>query len=154
MNLLLILIVCIVAVSIVTIAIIRKYLKVKSFKLSNHIKDLTPYCNKTIYEQAKEDLPALDNRVFIDIPTDINNSFYCKIISSTQENAFSNYYRPHFQEAYSLLKKLKTFNITPSKTISKFINDFGTINNLVKQHNDVVVTFLLDTHKEIGRAHV
>ena len=116
--------------------------------MSNHIKDLTPYCNKTIYEQAKEDLPALDNRVFIDIPTDINNSFYCKIISSTQENAFSNYYRPHFQEAYSLLKKLKTFNITPSKTISKFINDFGTINNLVKQHNDVVVTFLLDTHKD------
>ena len=148
MNLLLILIVCIVAVSIVTIAIIRRYLKVKSIKLSNHIKDLTPYCNKTIYEQAKEDLPALDNRVFIDIPTDINNSFYCKIISATQENAFSNYYRPHFQEAYSLLKKLKTFNITPSQTISKFINDFGTINNLVKQHNDVVVTFLLDTHKD------
>ena len=123
MNLLLILIVCIVAVSIVTIAIIRRYLKVKSIKLSNHIKYLTPYCNKTIYEQAKEDLPALDNRVFIDIPTDINNSFYCKIISATQENAFSNYYRPHFQEAYSLLKKLKTFNITPSQTISKFIND-------------------------------
>ena len=37
---------------------------------------------------------------------------------------------------------------TPSETISKFISDFGAINRLVKQHNEGIITFLLDTHKE------
>ena len=56
--------------------------------------------------------------------------------------------KSHFQEAYSLLKKLEAFKITPSENISKFINDFGAINKLVKQHNEGVITFLLDAHKD------
>ena len=74
--------------------------------------------------------------------------FSGKIISATQEKDFVNHYKPHFQEAYSLVKKLEAFNITPSETISKFISDFGAINRLVKQHNEGIITFLLDTHKE------
>ena len=78
----------------------------------------------------------------------MNNGFYGRVISATQEKDFINHYKVHFQEAYSLLKKLEAFNITPSETISKFINDFGRINKLVKQHNDGVITFLLDTHRD------
>lgn len=91
---------------------------------------------------------VLNNEAFIDIPTDLNNVFSGRVISATQEKDFANHYKPHFQKSYSLVKKLKSFNITPSETISKFINDFGAINKLVKQHNEEVITFLLDTHKE------
>jgi len=93
-------------------------------------------------------LSALNNGAFIDIPSDLNSTFSGKIISATQEKDFVNHYKPHFQEAYSLVKKLEAFNITPSETIFKFISDFGAINRLVKQHNEGIITFLLDTHKE------
>lgn len=93
-------------------------------------------------------MSALNNGAFIDIPCDLNSTFSGKIISATQEKDFVNHYKPHFQEAYSLVKKLEAFNITPSETIFKFISDFGAINRLVKQHNEGIITFLLDTHKE------
>ena len=124
-------VICIITISICYIAITRTRLK-----------------NKSNYEQARERLSALNNGAFIDIPSDLNSTFSGKIISATQEKDFVNHYKPHFQEAYSLVKKLEAFNITPSETIFKFISDFGAINRLVKQHNEGIITFLLDTHKE------
>ena len=147
MNLLLAIIVSAVVISVVIIATIRKRLKVKSNELLEQIKGLISYSDRSNYEQAKERLSAFNKETFIDIPTDLNNAFCGKIITATQEKDFINHYKPHFQEAYSLVKKLEAFNITLSETISKFINDFGVINKLVKQHNEGVITFLLDTHK-------
>ena len=148
MNFLLAILICVVATSIVIIVTIRKRLKNKSKELSEKLNHISAYSEKSSYEQAQERLSKLKDVVFADIPTDLNNGFYGKIISVTQEKNFINHYKPHFQEAYSLLKKLETFNITPSETIFKFINDFGAINKLVKQHNEGVITFLLDTHKD------
>lgn len=137
-----------IATFFVIIAIIRKFLKVKSNELSEQIKVLTTYSENFSYERAREKLAVLNGGVFINIPTDLNDGFYGKIITATQEKDFINHYRPHFQEAYSLKKKLETFNITPSETITNFINDFGAINSLVKQHNECVVTSLLDRHEK------
>lgn len=122
--------------------------KNKSKELSEKLNHISSYSNKSNYEQARERLSALNNGAFIDIPSDLNSTFSGKIISATQEKDFVNHYKPHFQEAYSLVKKLEAFNITPSETIFKFISDFGAINRLVKQHNEGIITFLLDTHKE------
>ena len=141
-------VICIIAISICYIVITRTRLKNKSKELSEKLNHISSYGNKSNYEQAKERLLVLNNEAFIDIPTDLNNVFSGRVISATQEKDFANHYKPHFQKSYSLVKKLKSFNITPSETISKFINDFGAINKLVKQHNEEVITFLLDTHKE------
>ena len=46
------------------------------------------------------------------------------------------------------MNKLKTAHITPAKNISKFINDFNAVNQLVKEHNEKTINFLLDTHKD------
>lgn len=140
--------ICIIAISVIVIAMVRIRLKNKSNELSDKLSQISSYSEKSNYEQAKERLSALNEKVFIDIPTNLNNGFYGNIISATQEKDFINHYKPHFQEAYSLQKKLKAFNITPSETILKFINDFGAINRLVKQHNEGVIAFLLDTHKD------
>ncbi len=148
MQPLFILVICIIAISIIVIATIRKRLKNKSKELSDELNHISSYSDKSNYEQARERLSALNERVFIDIPTDLNNGFYGKIISTTQEKDFISHYTPYFQEAYSLLKKLEVFDVTPSETISKFIDDFGAIDRLVKQHNEGVITFLLDTHKD------
>ena len=141
-------VICIITISISYIAITRTRLKNKSKELSEKLNHISSYSNKSNYEQARERLSALNNGAFIDIPSDLNSTFSGKIISATQEKDFVNHYKPHFQEAYSLVKKLEAFNITPSETIFKFISDFGAINRLVKQHNEGIITFLLDTHKE------
>ena len=148
MNLLVAIIVCVIAISIGVIAMVRTRLKNKSKEFAEKLTHISPFSEKSNYEQARERLSALNEGVFIGIPSDLNNGFYGKVISATQEKDFINHYKAHFQEAYSLLKKLEAFNITPSETISKFINDFGRINKLVKQHNDGVITFLLDTHRD------
>ncbi|MDD7461936.1 MAG: UvrD-helicase domain-containing protein [Prevotellaceae bacterium] len=148
MNLLVAIIVCVIAISVIVIAMVRTRLKSKSKELAEKLNQISSYSEKSNYEQAREGLSALNEGVFIDLPSDLNNGFYGKVISATQEQDFINHYKAHFQEAYSLLKKLETFNITPSEAISKFINDFGRINKLVKQHNEGVITFLLDTHKD------
>ena len=148
MNFLVAIIVCVIAISISVIAIVRTRLKSKSNALTEKLSHISPFSEKSNYEQARDRLSALNEGVFVDIPSDLNKGFYGKVISATQENDFISHYRPHFQEAYSLLKKLEAFNITPSETISKFINDFGAINKLVKQHNEGVITFLLDTYKD------
>ena len=143
-----ILVICIIAISVIVIAMVRTRLKNKSKELAEKLNHISAYSEKSNYEQARERLSALNERAFIDIPSDLNNGFSGRVISATQEKNFINHYKVHFQEAYSLLKKLEAFNITPSETISKFINDFGRINKLVKQHNDGVITFLLDTHRD------
>ena len=133
-------IICIIAISLIIIAMVRTCLKNKSKELTEKLKYISPYSEKSNYEQARGRLSALNDGVFTDIPSDLNNGFYGRVISGTQEKDFINHYKAHFQEAYSLLKKLEAFNITPSETISKFINDFGRINKLVKQHNEGVIT--------------
>lgn len=148
MNFLVAIIVCVIAISISVIAMVRTRLKSKSNALTEKLSHISPFSEKSNYEQVRDRLSALNEGVFVDIPSDLNKGFYGKVISATQENDFISHYRPHFQEAYSLLKKLEAFNITPSETISKFINDFGAISKIVKQHNEGVITFLLDTHKD------
>ena len=143
-----ILVICIIAISVIVIAMVRTSMKNKSKERAEKLNHISAYSEKSNYEQARERLSALNERAFIDIPSDLNNGFSGRVISATQEKNFINHYKVHFQEAYSLLKKLEAFNITPSETISKFINDFGRINKLVKQHNDGVITFLLDTHRD------
>ena len=125
--------ICFVALFI--IVAIRMHLKNKSKELTEKLLQISAYSEKSSY-------------VFIDIPADLNNVFYGKIISAAQEKDFTNHYISYFQEAYSLVKKLETFNITPSVTISNLIRDFGNIKRLVKQHNDTVINSLLDTHKD------
>lgn len=148
MQALFILAICIIAISVIAIVTIRIHLKNKSKDLSEKLSHISSYSDKSNYEQARDRLSALNNGAFIDIPTDLNNEFHGKIISTTQEIDFANHYNSYFQEAYSLTKKLEAFHITPSETISKLIRDFGNINKIVKQHNETVINHILDAHKE------
>lgn len=112
MNFLVAIIGCVIAISISVIAMVRTCLKSKSNALTEKLSHISPFSEKSNYEQARGSLSALNEGVFVDIPTDLNKGFYGKVISTTQENDFISHYRPHFQEAYSLLKKLEAFNIT------------------------------------------
>lgn len=78
MQLLFILIICIIAISIVIIVIVQICLKNKSRELSDKLSHISSYSEKSNYEQARERLSALNNGVFVDIPTDLNNVFMAR----------------------------------------------------------------------------
>jgi len=130
--------------------IVRIWFKKKAQKLADEICKIPPYTynKESSYSQAKERLSRLNEKAWCDIPTELDNSFYGRIISETQKKEFSNHFIPYFQKTYSLVKILNLLDITPPESISKFIRDFGIIATLVKKHNEQVIQSILDTHAD------
>lgn len=146
MQSLFILTICIIAISLVVIVLVRIRLKNKSKELSERIVTITSY--RDIQEHREKELSQSNKSFFIDIETDLRNSFNGRIISSSEEEQFTKYYTGFFHEVNSLLKSLEAFHIEPSETISKFTHDFGNIHSIVKRHNERVIQDTLDTHKD------
>lgn len=120
-------------------------LKSKSKGLSERIATITPY--RDIQENREKELSQSNKSFFIDIETDLRNSFNGHIISSSEEEQFTKYYAEFFHEVISLQKSLEAFHIEPSETISKFTHDFGNIHSFVKRHNEQVIQDTLNAHK-------
>ena len=133
-------------IGVVVIVAIRLFLKKKSKELSERIATITPY--KDIQESREKELKQSNKNLFIDIETDLRNSFNGHIISSSEEEHFTKYYTEFFHEVNSLLKSLEAFHIEPSETISKFTRDFENIHSLAKRHNEQAIQDTLATHKD------
>lgn len=128
------------------IVAIRLFLKKKSNELSERIATITPYSD--IQKSREKELSQSNKSFFIDIETDLRNSFSGHIISYSEEEQFTKYYTGFFHEVNSLLKSLEAFHIEQSEAISKFAHDFGNIHLLVKRHNEQVIQETLDTNKD------
>lgn len=136
----------IAAVAIIAIVAIRLWLKRESKKQSEQIENIIPYHNTL---GRRENVLRQDNeRFFIDIETNLANSFRGHFISFREEKRFTNHYKEFFHDALHLLKRLEAFNIEPSDIVTKFVHDFGNIHSLVKKHNEQVFQNELNTHKD------
>lgn len=129
----------------VVIVAIRLFLKKKSNELTKQITAITPF--KEIQENKEKKLKQSNESFFLDIETDLRNSFNKHIVSSSEEEQFTKYHKGFFCKVNSLQKSLEAFHIQPSEAISKFARDFGNIHALVKKHNEEIVQNILDTHK-------
>lgn len=129
----------------VVIVAIRLFLKKKSNELTKQITAITPF--KEIQENKEKKLKQSNESSFLDIETDLRNSFNKHIVSSSEEEQFTKYHKGFFCKVNSLQKSLEAFHIQPSEAISKFARDFGNIHALVKKHNEEIVQNILDTHK-------
>lgn len=130
----LVLVLSIATVIGVVIVAIRLLLRKKSKELSKRIATITSY--RDIQECREKELRQSNESFFIDIETDLRNSFNGHIISYSEEEQFTKYYTEFFHEVNSLLKSLEAFHIEPYETISKFTQDFGSIHSFVKRHNE------------------
>ena len=81
MQPLFIMMICIIAISVIVMAMVRIRLKKQVNALSEKFSQISSYSEKSNYEQAKDRLSTLNEKEFIDIPTDLNNGFYGKIFS-------------------------------------------------------------------------
>ena len=136
----------VIGVIIVIIVAIRLLLKKKCNELSEQIATITPY--RDIQESREKELKQSNKSIFIDIETDLKNSFNGHVISSSEEEQFTKYYAEFFHEVISLQKSLEVFHIEPSETISKFTQDFRSIHSIAKRHNEQVIQDTLDTNKD------
>lgn len=137
---------CFVA-AFVVLLLIRIRLNTKSKELTERLKHVPPFYKKNIREQIQEKSSG-QIQTSDGINADLTNSFRGEIISATNEKKFTSHYETYFREAVALTKKLNAFKIKPSEAISFFIKDFESINRLVKRHNEEVINYLLDIHKE------
>jgi DNA helicase-4 len=99
-------------------------------------------------DEAKAFLVGDSENFFIDIETDLEHSFDRQFISSSKGMLFTRYYSEIFKKATSLKKRLNTYGIEPSETLTKFIADFEVIPGLIKDHNTKVIRYLLETHND------
>ena len=67
-------ILCVIAISVIALVAIRIRLKKQSNVLAERLSHISSYSEKSNYEQARDRLSALNEGVFIDIPTDLSNS--------------------------------------------------------------------------------
>lgn len=148
MNLLYFIGLCVVAILLIVIVILRVCLKNKLNKLTEKLNQLSPYSEKSDDEDVKKRFSQQNKNAVIDIETDLKTVFYGLIISTRQERDFTNNYLQYYQDAHSLVKKLKFFMITPSDVVLKLIKDFESIKIYVKQHNEEVKTYILEKHKD------
>lgn len=88
-------------IGIVIIAI-RLLLKKKLNELSERISTITPY--KEIHGNKEKELKQSNKSLFIDIETDLRNSFNEHIISSSEEEQFAKYYAEFFQKSFPYRK--------------------------------------------------
>ena len=84
--------------------------------------------------------------LFEDIESALEGLFGDGYISSSDEEKFTDRFSYVYNEAYSLLRRLEIFQITPSDRLEKLISDFGSIHNLVKQHNEAVIKNRLERY--------
>lgn len=145
---LLVLICCVIAIPFIVIVVARQRLKNKAEELAERLKQISVCSAKDCSAQTQGKALGTESVVFVDIETDINNAFCGKTVSVSQEKFLTDHYLPYFQEAGSIVKKLKSFNVVPPVIISKFVREFDDIRGIIKRHNDQVIKYLLDTYKD------
>lgn len=146
--LLLVLIGCVIAISFIVVVVARQRLKNKAEELVERLKQISVCSAKDCYAQTQGKALETESVVFVDIDTDINNAFCRSTISISKEKFLTDHYLPYFQEASSLVKKLKSFNVVPPVIISNMVREFEDIRGIIKRHNTQVIKYLLDTYKD------
>ncbi len=141
---LIIVVACIVVIALVVITIIRIQLKNRVVELTEKIKNI-----HSDYDRINNCKLLMPKDSFYDIRTDLDSVFRGNIISATQKREFRDFYVEYYQEAKSLVEKHESFKIYDfSDDILGFISDFENIEAIVKDHNDLVISELLDTYSE------
>ena len=100
------------------------------------------------YNKAKESVCKRNEGSFVDIEEFVEHCFDDRIITPNEKEMIVAHFQDCFDEAYSLLKKLEFFHITPTDKITKMIKDFGAIPKLVERHNEAVIQKRLESNKD------
>ena len=126
----------------------RNRLKTESDNFDYEISQSLTIPVRSSYDVAYEKANQQNECQFDDIESAIEKVFDGCYVSSSDEEHFIDQFTPVFNDAYTLKRKLETFKITPSYRLEKLISDYGSINSLVKKHNETIIKSRLDQNKD------
>lgn len=129
------------AIVIVVVAM-RLSLARRQRALSAKIAGLAPY------HDAQGGRGAGEEERFVDIYSELRSRFRGRAITHADEERFTHYYSPLYDEALTLAQQLKRYLSNPTGRVAKFIHDYERIGHLVKLHNDHTYRELLHQHKD------
>ena len=127
---------------------IRFYLNKKATTINKSIEQLPSIRGKDSYEEAKEITEKQNQEQIDNLKSLLESSYNNQIITSTDEETFSELYRPLFKKVYAFTKKLAIFHLEPSESISQFVDDYCSLSELVKNHNKQVINNRLLLYKD------
>ena len=120
--------------------------KKKSKELTLHVESIAPF--KDTHDSKEETLSQENECFFKDIKSDLEQTFNGQYITFREQKQFTEYYTELFHEVNDLLKRLETFHVEPSETITNFVSDFENLQWFIKSHNDRFIKEELDTYKD------
>lgn len=130
MGLLLSVVLCFMAVALVTVLFFNITLKRKLAETSSEIESISSYY--CIKQYPDNGLSRNNNIYFTDFESDLNLCFNGKYISFREIQLYSEYYSPIFNRLLSFLRQHKMFHIAPTQPVIHFVEDFQNIPNIVK----------------------
>lgn len=148
MTLYIILSAFLLVLGIILFLAMRNRLKTESDNFDYEISQSLTIPVRSSYDVAYEKANQQNECQFDDIESAIEKLFDGCYVSSSDEEHFIDQFTPVFNDAYTLKRKLETFKITPSYRLEKLISDYGSINSLVKKHNETIIKARLDQNKD------
>ena len=148
MTLYIILSAFLLVLGIILFLAMRNRLKTESDNFDYEISQSLTIPVRSSYDVAYEKANQQNECQFDDIESAIEKVFDGCYVSSSDEEHFIDQFTPVFNDAYTLKRKLETFKITPSYRLEKLISDYGSINSLVKKHNETIIKSRLDQNKD------
>ena len=148
MTLYIILSAFLLVLGIILFLAMRNRLKIESDNFDYEISQSLTIPVRSSYDVAYEKANQQNECQFDDIESAIEKVFDGCYVSSSDEEHFIDQFTPVFNDAYTLKRKLETFKITPSYRLEKLISDYGSINSLVKKHNETIIKSRLDQNKD------
>lgn len=143
MSLLVIVLGLIVVLTAVIVVVVKRLsLNKESKKIVERMQNITPF---QMVSECREDVSKQGG--FVDIKTDMENTFKDSYVSFRDEQSFTDYYKEFYYEVSGLLKRLKTLNVEPPCECVDFVYDFENIHSYVKSHNERYIQTELDENK-------
>lgn len=125
----------------------RNRLKIESDGLDDEIsQSLTLPVSS--YDIARGNASQQNAQQYDDIESALEGLFVDSYVSGYDEERFTERFTSVFNEAYSIRRKLETFQIIPSYKLDKLISDYGSIHSLVKRHNETVIKGRLERNRD------
>ena len=131
--------VVIIAITILLMVIRRNYARKKATAIINEIIQITHYSNNCT--------TALKAEYSFNVKSEIEANFSNSIVSLADIRLFKNHYLPTYYKALSSIALHKRLGLKAPTTIEAFISECNTIDQSIKEHNDICINDILDAHK-------
>ena len=135
-------------IALFSLLVVRKKFKRQLERIDAEISDALSsrdlYCQE-IEEKKTEDREYCD---LYDIEDVLSCRFKGHIITQAEGKNITNHFSEIYNEVYSFRRKLQFFYLEPTEQMSKLIDDFTSINRLIKEHNETTTRERLEESRD------